>query len=110
MRLIDADAVVNIINSLLSTDEDGADRTVVSLVRFGLNEAKKTVENAPTIDPEELRPKGEWVHREYDESDDSDEYYYCSECHTIALAEFGRYTYVRSDYCPNCGAKMEDEK
>ena len=49
---------------------------------------------------------GRWIHREYDESDDSDEYYYCSECHKIALYEFGKYTFILSDYCPNCGAKM----
>jgi uncharacterized paraquat-inducible protein A len=53
---------------------------------------------------------GRWIHRKYDASDDSDEYYYCSKCHEIALSEFGRYTYVRSDYCPNCGADMRERK
>lgn len=48
---------------------------------------------APTIDPEELRPKGRWI--EFD-----GEVFDCSVCHEIHVA----YPY---NYCPNCGAKME---
>jgi hypothetical protein len=106
MRIIDADAVVNIINSLLATDEDGADRTVVSLVRFGLNEAKKTVEDAPTIDPEELRQKGEWtVTKEYNDILDMEVVKYtCSACKEYRLSATG--LSQATNYCPNCGAKM----
>lgn len=68
---------------------------------------KRYIKRQPAADVAPVR-HGRWIHREYDEADDSDEYYYCSECHEIALAEFGRYTYVLSDYCPNCGALMQE--
>lgn len=55
------------------------------------------------IDPESLRPKGRWV---YDEENME---MACSECLCAAHVKCGdRYDYILSDYCPNCGAKMED--
>ena len=30
----------------------------------------------------------------------------CSICGGDAPAEYGRYTWIKSDYCPNCGADM----
>lgn len=34
----------------------------------------------------------------------------CSICGGDAPAEYGRYTWIKSDYCPDCGARMEGEK
>ena len=55
--------------------------------------------NCPTIDPERLRPKGRWVKIGADE-------YTCDKCHAIFECE----SVIRCGYnfCPNCGATMED--
>lgn len=59
------------------------------------------IDAAPTIDPESLRPRAHWV---------SDWMYvngkqvcakWCSSC--------GFQSWRKTDYCPHCGAKMEDE-
>jgi hypothetical protein len=96
MRLIDARPLKN---KAFFIRVDGGILAVVT---------HKDIINAPTIEAEPVK-HGKWIYREYDESDGSDEYYYCSECHEIALSEFGRYTFVRSDYCPNCGARMDGD-
>lgn len=60
----------------------------------------------PTI---ESKPKGKWIEKEYDE-------WYCSNCERKALYYFGKpfgeykVFQVKSEYCPHCGAKMEEEK
>lgn len=32
---------------------------------------------------------------------------YCAACGEEAGSEYGRYTYIESEYCPSCGAKMD---
>lgn len=58
----------------------------------------------PTIDPEELRPKGRWI-----EIDDNygDSHWQCSACKVEWYFEVGDPAENGSHYCPNCGAKME---
>lgn len=34
----------------------------------------------------------------------------CSNCGGDALAEYGRYTWLKTDFCPHCGVRMEVEK
>lgn len=34
----------------------------------------------------------------------------CSICGGDAPAEYGRYTWIKTDFCPHCGARMEDMK
>ncbi len=61
--------------------------------------AVRDVDNAPTIDPESLRPKGRW--RKYS----SDEWI-CTNCGYDKFCdtlEGG----VLPDFCEDCGAKME---
>lgn len=45
------------------------------------------LDDAPTINPEDLRPKGRWVNGT------------CSNC--------GQVDFSKPNFCPNCGAKME---
>jgi len=48
------------------------------------------------------RPTGRWVY------DDGNLEWACSECLRAAHVNFGAICgYVLSDFCPNCGAKME---
>ena len=55
------------------------------------------VSTQPTIDPESLRPQGEW---EFDSG--VDYCYKCSECEAQRPPH-----YIYDNYCPNCGAKMK---
>lgn len=93
MRLIDADAMKEELlwgNVYLSDNETNA---LVDLI-----------DNQPTIDPESLRPRGHWE-KETVDGPDVVKYLsllsvFCSRCE--------RRAWMKSAYCPHCGAKMED--
>lgn len=80
MRLIDADALPRYTGYALSATE-----------------VAKAVENAPTIEAEPVR-RGRWVDHQYKEFPVGR--YECSVC--------GARHDMPWDYCPNCGARMED--
>ena len=86
MRLIDADVLLDSIFKSCNTTE-------------------ATINNAPTISAAPV-VRGEWVTTRTIIHDGEP---YCSLCGQEALAEYGRHTYIKSKYCPNCGAKMEDK-
>jgi hypothetical protein len=56
------------------------------------------IADAPTIDPEDLRPKGRWEMLRRIVFDDELTAYRCSNCRLTNEDE--------SMFCPNCGAKM----
>ncbi len=85
MRLIDADALIQLCN---------APHWCVWM---------SEIEDFPTIDPESLRPKGRWVL--LDECSNAG--VYCSVCHKKVYKEQYANQTLKSTYCPNCGAKME---
>lgn len=62
------------------------------------------IDNQPTIDPESLRPHGEWVVLTIDNYFDC-AIFGCSQCKTAI--GISRPTWK---FCPCCGAKMEMEK
>ena len=52
---------------------------------------------------EKARPQGEWIGNKFDE-------HVCNKCGNYALYEEesdGQYYEVQSNFCPNCGAKMQ---
>lgn len=91
MRLIDADALnMEILRRLKIVSPDVAKYT---------NGVLNFIANASTIEAEPVR-HGRWVKRGQD--------IFCSECDEesgYTWAGASRY----SDYCPNCGAKMDKE-
>lgn len=80
--------------------------------RMGVNQDDKQIfyvtgediDAAPTIDPESLRSKGHWE-KETVDGPDVVKYtsllsVFCSRCR--------RRAWMKSTYCPHCGAKMEN--
>ena len=59
------------------------------------------INNTPTINPESLRQKGEWIMKETMIRSPYAKNAYCSEC----LEE----TSYNHNFCPNCGADMRGE-
>ena len=113
MRLIDADALKEMLikerDSIpLSKTERysfgvGLPNPHGMAMRGGVNKAFRCMENTPTIDPESLRPQGEWVDN------------HCTVCGMMPLGdeiwdgcdfEPPKFEWFM-DYCPNCGAKMK---
>jgi hypothetical protein len=99
MRLIDADALVekSFCTAPATMDNPYGGDSVVLV---------EDIENAPTIDPESLRPQGEWVKSE-------DDYcglniIKCSLCREEWCFEVDDdVETLNYQYCPNCGAKMK---
>ena len=61
------------------------------------------LENEPTIDPESLRPKGEWKLNE-------DGKWACTYCESLAIEHPTDTDWQAiTAFCPNCGADMRGE-
>lgn len=100
MRLIDADRVLGYIDRILA--QGTGKKKSFEFIR-------KYVANMPTID---IVQHGRWI--EENRRPKSSQFY-CSECHRTAYdiqptrAE-GWVKRCRYAYCPNCGAKMDEEE
>lgn len=64
----------------------------------------KDIDAAPTIDPESLRPRGHW---EKETVDGPDVVKYASLL-SVFCSRCERRAWTKSNYCPHCGAKMEE--
>ena len=62
------------------------------------------LEELPPVKPEQKM--GHWIKID----DCSNSGYYCSKCHKKVVKDGWSDTVKIIKYCPNCGAKMEDEK
>ena len=103
MRLIDADKLPVVTEWCVDEAGFGASFHVVH---------EEDINNAPTIDPESLRPQGEWIDLYGGEY--ANHRYACSVCGIDALYKFevdalGHEKAVQalSESCPHCGAKMK---
>lgn len=120
MRLIDADklceefkrrqkAALNWKEKAIMNDDLEIEIRADAVLGF-LSEVKLTIDKAPTVTHDKIqaimsdylvyrsepqRPLGKWL-------EDSGNIA-CSNCHTIWL-------YRKTNYCPNCGAKMKGEE
>ena len=65
--------------------------------------AKDLIKNAPAADVAPVR-HGEWV-KEHNRIGDDD--YQCSHCKGYACESGSGFYDVLTDYCPNCGARMD---
>ena len=81
MRLIDADALMRVIDAVPLTFDGGVD----------INELETIINEQPTI---EERKTGEWIELDFTEAWE----YKCDQC--------GRLSDFKDNYCPNCGADM----
>ena len=67
----------------------------------GLDRAQRAILDAPAADVATVR-HGRWI------SDESDVLFHCSECETQISTSWD-YDDLQWNYCPNCGAKMDEE-
>ena len=96
MRLIDADALLK--NAGIFEKQIGGRGNGKSILSMAKAWLFSEVDNAPTINPDDLRECGRWIIN-------PDGYYpYCSECK--GEPKHGEMT----NYCPNCGAKMDGKE
>lgn len=97
MRLIDADELLEKAE-YIST---GFKSRGMQVCFHGVTAA--TIENAPTIDPESLRPTAHWKCL-----GEADALNYGGTYAALDCSRCGWRVRCKSDYCPRCGAKMED--
>ena len=106
MRPIDADELLEKQRNMTIYDEGGWDMQVRAV-------SVEDIENAPAINPEDLRSRGRWLdahgnHVSFWEESRCEPSCscFCSECDEWLTAS-DEYL-VSGRYCPNCGAKMEE--
>ena len=96
-RLIDADAVLKSME-IVSDKCKTLDETIIAVNMISI------VENAPEVDAEPVR-RGMWIDNNAGNHDPRDRWVKCSLCGYSTTDRFSK----EYNYCPNCGAKMEEE-
>ena len=77
---------------------------VANVIHCGIDESRvirvalNDIELLPAEDVEPVR-HGRWIYREFDDEYGWRQEYECSEC--------AKYSYFDTDYCPNCGCRMD---
>lgn len=95
-RLIDADALRNdCIELIRCIDAETVKEDYYDGMEGGVENVMKCIDEAPTVDAEPVR-HGKWI--EYPTADGMNQ---CSACGVLRFGE--------SNYCPNCGARMDED-
>lgn len=106
MRLIDADALLEVSKSKQSEKEE----TAYNFLNCAQNPSTEwdcvedMIENAPTIEPEVRH--GLWIlcEDQHGVDNDNNNYaYFCSQCHYQDVHS----KYAKVNFCWNCGARMD---
>ena len=102
MRLIDADALaMEIVNTASEASrkawETGTHTYIDALNRLAerQHEIIDMIHDAPTINPDDLRPRGRWITHDNGMTE-------CSECHTLGSPQW--------KCCPACTAMMNEKE
>lgn len=100
VRLIDAVKYREMLEEEIAFSEENGKEELV----HGLEIAVADLMDAPNIDPETMRPNGQWVSNWYKIT--------CSSCnHSVFLGTKDPVCHKAEKenfkFCPNCGAKME---
>lgn len=103
MRPIDADTLIfsELVNTALAKAGNPVDAGFQLYMQGYETLFQEAIKEAPTINPEDLRPKGRW-------KDELVRDWHCSECgEKLRGNGWDGYIYKNlPNYCPNCGAKM----
>lgn len=100
MRLINADALLDFL--------DVGHLRPPTEICFSEIMIKNIIDMMPTVDAVPVR-NGKWL---YGESESGHDGYYCSQCGEHIRWRYGEENidFIRSyNYCPNCGARMDEE-
>ena len=108
-RLIDANALLELVQFRLPIDNHNAE-----VISGCVDITRRLIQNAPTVDAVEV-VHGRWV--DEFEGKYANPKYICSNCTLQALKKekmdvLGNWhtEQALTDYCPNCGAKMDGDK
>lgn len=93
-RLIDADELLKHFNTYDCAFDGGEFQAYRNCMMY----VRDLVNDAPTVDPESLRPTAEWIEAPYEGADGSWEA--CSRC-----AWESRWAASQYKYCPHCSAR-----
>ncbi len=80
-------------------DEVAARERFCNNLAYMGTDVKRILATQPTINPEDCRPRGQWLPT----NDDNKKR--CSRCDVIHL--IAQYPHGQINFCPNCGAKMD---
>jgi hypothetical protein len=97
VRLIDANSILR----LIDTNGSAYDGIEYQAYKAGTEYVRSLIDDAPTIDPESLRPTAHWIHKNVYCIAGVDS---CSNC-GCGIIDGGRL----HKYCQNCGARMVNE-
>ena len=99
-RLIDADELIKVLDDTLAEQSKDADIRELLQKSLLVGFAKQVIEDAPTVDAEPVK-HGHWIEVDTQYIDETK----CSNCGVVECFNKG---WKRFNYCPNCGAKMDE--
>lgn len=102
MRLIDADKLIELIDDDIASLDKNMSREGYDVCLCTLEMVKQYIKVLSTVEAEPTK-HGRWIKTELKGR------LVCSECGQYALMHGAAHRhFVASNYCPNCGAKMDE--